>query len=160
MSRNLESTMPARNSLGESLFLIQIGVGLALAVALFLMFRPKSRDSNFKDHGSGPAPRGEKPRARTPDLLAESRMPREKTKQGPLQLEGFRLDRAAHEILGISPLAPPREIQSAYREAMKRYHPDRVSAPGTPQWHEAQAIAQAISKARDELLEKAKRRGE
>lgn len=35
-----------------------------------------------------------------------------------------------YEILGIDPKASRQEIQSAYREAIKKYHPDKVSHLG------------------------------
>ena len=162
MSMTLERRMPDRATFGETLFLVQIGVGVALVLFLLWRFYPENRRSNFKDRGTGPRA-NRQPKAgtgkRSPDELAESRIRKDKTRAGPLRLEGFRFDRAAHEILGISPLASRTEIQSAYREAMKRHHPDRVAAPGSAQWQDAQAIAQAILQARDELFEKAKRRG-
>lgn len=35
-----------------------------------------------------------------------------------------------YEILGIGPNASKKEIQSAYKEAIKKYHPDKVSHLG------------------------------
>lgn len=35
-----------------------------------------------------------------------------------------------HEILGLSPGATRREIQAAYKEAIKKYHPDKLSHLG------------------------------
>jgi DnaJ-domain-containing protein 1 len=49
------------------------------------------------------------------------------------------------------------QIQSAYRELMKRYHPDRVGRPGTREWQDAQGIAEAINRAKRDLLARAKR---
>ncbi|MFH1154618.1 MAG: DnaJ domain-containing protein [Pseudomonadota bacterium] len=46
----------------------------------------------------------------------------EKPEPGPV--------RSAREILGVSKNATRQEIQSAFREAVKRYHPDRVSHLG------------------------------
>lgn len=42
------------------------------------------------------------------------------------------------EILGVSPWAPADEIQSAYRSAVQKYHPDKVAHLGP----ELQALAQ------------------
>ncbi len=39
--------------------------------------------------------------------------------------------RDPYEVLGIKPGASQDEIQSAYREAVKKYHPDRVTHLGT-----------------------------
>lgn len=35
-----------------------------------------------------------------------------------------------YEILGINPTASKKEIQSAYKEAIKKYHPDKLSHLG------------------------------
>ena len=37
---------------------------------------------------------------------------------------------SAHEILGVSANATGKEIQAAYKEKIKQYHPDRVSHLG------------------------------
>lgn len=70
----------------------------------------------------------------------------------PLLLSGIRIDCPPHEILGISEHATLEEIQGAYRELMKQYHPDRVGRPGSREWQDAQKIAEAINRARKELL--------
>lgn len=38
--------------------------------------------------------------------------------------------RSAHEILGVSPQASWSEIQAAYKEKIKQYHPDKLSHLG------------------------------
>jgi DnaJ-class molecular chaperone len=73
-------------------------------------------------------------------------------KKEPLALTGIRIHAPSHEILGISWPASKSEIEKAYRDLMKHYHPDRVAPPDSPQWKEAQKIAQAISQARSDLL--------
>jgi len=69
------------------------------------------------------------------------------------RLSGIRIDGAPHEVLGIPARATEAEIQSAYRELMKRYHPDRVGRPGTREWNDAQKIAEAINNARKKMLD-------
>lgn len=76
----------------------------------------------------------------------------------PLALEGIRLDVPPHALLGVPVEAEPEEIQRAHRELMKRYHPDRVGRPDSREWRDAQAIAEALNRARGLLLEAAKRR--
>ena len=79
-------------------------------------------------------------------------------KKETLRLEGIVADGAAHEVLGISALATEPEIQKAYRERMKRFHPDLIGRPGSREWTEATKIAEAINRARSTMLEKLKRR--
>jgi len=81
---------------------------------------------------------------RKPDLLAHSRIEKKK----PLALPGIRLDGPPHEILGVSANATVEEIQRAYREKMKQYHPDKIGNDGGK-------IAEAINRARELLLKNA-----
>jgi DnaJ-domain-containing protein 1 len=83
---------------------------------------------------------------------------REPAKKDPLRLGGIVKDGAPHEVLGISALASESEIQKAYKEKMKRYHPDRLGRPGSREWTEGTAIAEAINRARDAMLERLKKR--
>ncbi len=43
---------------------------------------------------------------------------------------GSKINRSAHEILGVSTHATWKEIQVAYKEKIKKYHPDKVSHLG------------------------------
>lgn len=43
---------------------------------------------------------------------------------------GSKVNRSAHEILGVSPHATWEEIQVAYKKKIKQYHPDKVSHLG------------------------------
>ena len=70
----------------------------------------------------------------------------------PLRLTGHRFDGTAYEILGVPPTATDAEILRAYKEMMKRFHPDKIGPPGSREWKDAQGIAEAINRAREELL--------
>jgi DnaJ-domain-containing protein 1 len=72
----------------------------------------------------------------------------------PLQLTGFVHDRPDHEILELSPNPSVSEIKRAYKKMMMRYHPDRVGRPGSPEWYDAQKIAERINLAKTRLLAK------
>lgn len=65
--------------------------------------------------------------------------------QVPLPVEEIPVSALPHEILGISETASKREIQKAFRAAMKRFHPDRIGERG----HE---ISQRLIAARDAML--------
>ncbi len=57
-----------------------------------------------------------------------------------------------YEVLGLSSDANEREINSAYREKIKQYHPDRVSGLGEKLIHLANIETQKLNAARDEGL--------
>jgi DnaJ-domain-containing protein 1 len=90
-------------------------------------------------------------------LRKAAREARNRRKDPPLQLEGISLDGAPHQILGVAANASAPEIQRAWRELMKRYHPDLVGRPGSREWVDAQRIAEAINNAKEAMVERRKR---
>lgn len=58
-----------------------------------------------------------------------------------------------HEILGISPDASKKEIQNAYKQAIKKYHPDKLSHLGKDFSNLANEKFLEIQKAYDTLME-------
>lgn len=129
---------------------LQIGIGVLVVVLFLLRWLKEDSASQFKvreaDRGLK-FERGEKARA-SGDAAREK----------PRLLTGARVEGQPHEILGVPALASESEIQKAYKDLMKRYHPDRVGRPGSREWHDAQAIAEALNRARGEMLEKLRRR--
>ncbi|HCM40037.1 MAG: hypothetical protein A2Z97_07105 [Bdellovibrionales bacterium GWB1_52_6] len=130
--------------------LLQIALGIILMGALWLWLRPKDEESAFQIREA------EKARSKTgaqpdpgSDELARARM---KPRPKPMALPGIRVDGAPHEVLGIRVNSNRSEIQKAYRELMKRYHPDKIGPAGSPQWKDSQKIAEAINRAKDEML--------
>jgi DnaJ-domain-containing protein 1 len=75
-----------------------------------------------------------------------------KKRAAPLSLSGIRIDGAPHEVLGISTSATEQQVQAAYRELMKQYHPDKIGRPGTREWTDAQKIAEALNHARAQMI--------
>jgi hypothetical protein len=133
----------------------QIVIGALMVGAYWVLRKPKYPDSGFKTREGDPSVRraqaGARPALQQPDPLAEARMRRHE----PLRLAGIRIDGEPHEILGIAATSGTPEIQRAYRELMKRYHPDIVGRPGSREWTDAQRIAEAINRAKEEMLKRA-----
>jgi len=132
--------------------LIQIGVSLFF-ILLWLHSRNRAESkSRFKLRE---ADRDDLKFARGREASARANEPARPT---PLKLGGIVKDGAAHEVLGVSALASESEIQKAYKEKMKRYHPDALGPPGSREWTEGTEIAEAINRARNTMLEKLKKR--
>lgn len=125
---------------------LQIVVGTAFVV-IVLWIRSRRTPSGFKE------PSDELPKKKKPAPTAGKATSSVRS-SGPAQLTGIRIDGAPHEVLGVAIDAPPEQVQQAYRELMKRYHPDKLGRPGTPQWKEGQRIAEALNHARDRLIKK------
>ncbi len=158
--QNLETAPAAANLWQRSdpeqrkqLFWI-LPAGLGAVLFLLAFFRGRGDQSSFFQNRE--FERKKDPRASGSDSMAQAKM---KRPAQPLQLTGIRIDGAAHEILGVAPTATEPEIQNAFKELMKRYHPDRVARPGTPQWQEASKIAQSIQSAREELVQALRKAG-
>lgn len=83
-----------------------------------------------------------------------SNEPRSDRRKVVIELDGFSVDRKPHEILGVEPNASKAEIQKAFKRLMLRFHPDRVGPPNSREWKDAQPIADAIIRAKDEMLSK------
>jgi len=133
-------------------YLGQIGLG-ALFLGVLFYFRGRQSESAF---GSREADRL-KPKAPTgagkgQDHLANARL---RPKAEPLRLAGIRIDGPSHEILGVARGASAADVQKAWRELMKRYHPDAIGRPGSREWTDSQKIAEAINRAKDEMLAQA-----
>jgi DnaJ-domain-containing protein 1 len=126
----------------------QVGVGIVFAIFIWLL-RPKAPESGFRVREVDL--RKAKPRrpSQSLDPLAEARIG-----QQTLSLPGISLTGEPHEVLGVSRHATPEQIQVAYRELMKRYHPDQVGRPGSREWSDAQKIAVSLNRAKDALLKK------
>lgn len=123
------------------------GQALIVAVILILwLLRQKPPESGFRVREADLQKAKTSPHA--PRQLAHARI----IKKGPLQLEGISITGEPHEILGVPENATASQIQSAYRELMKKYHPDLVGRPGSREWSDAQKIAEAVNRAKDQLL--------
>lgn len=128
-------------------YMIQIAVGSVIILGLFLL-RQRETPSGFRvreaDLKKKPALGAQE------DSLAQARYAK---KAEPLRLGGISIQSKPHEILGVRADAGEAEVRAAYRERMKQYHPDRIGRPGSREWKDAQAIAEAINIAKDRMLE-------
>ena len=125
----------------------------AIFVTVVWFLRPQSPETHFRVRESDlkkSDPKGLKKNQPGLQTLAEARI----QKKEILRLNGIRIDGLPHEILGVSSQASPQEIQQAYRNLMKQYHPDRIGTQGSREWNDAQKIAEAINHAKDVMLKK------
>lgn len=123
---------------------LQIAFLLFLALLVVLALREKTQSSQFKTREfEKPAP------VRNSKLKSHSKPP-----SAPLALPGINLTGTAHEILGLKPNATEIEILAAYKEAIKRYHPDKIQNASMDQIAFYQEATTVINRARDELLRK------
>ena len=81
----------------------------------------------------------------------------EKPKPPPLALPGIQLHGKAHEILGIAEDANELEVMRAFKESMKRYHPDVIQNVAPDQMKFYQDAATQINAAKNEMLAKLKK---
>jgi DnaJ-domain-containing protein 1 len=134
----------------------QMGVGTLLVAGL--LWTRRQRPSAFKLREADRLKEHVFPRF--PSLVVEPDRPRPQPRQRkaePLKLGGISIAGEAHEILGVKTDASKADIQRAWRELMKRYHPDKVGRPGSREWNDAQRIAEAVNRAKEEMI--SRRRG-
>ena len=142
--------MDLKDWITHHFYAVQLGLG---AFFVLLLFR-----RNFIEHSKSQfrvreADRGLKfSRGEAAADLAKAKL-----KPTPFQLTGIRLEGSPHEILGVSIHASEAEIQKAYKDLIKRYHPDKIGRPGTREWQDAQQIAEALNQARVQMLARRKR---
>lgn len=90
-----------------------------------------------------------------PDL-AQAKLKRrssEPTPPPPLSLPGIRLEGAPHEILGIREEATEAEIMRAYKDAIKRFHPDTLQGKSPDQLRFYQDASARINDAKNKMLQ-------
>jgi DnaJ-domain-containing protein 1 len=136
-------------------YLGQILLGGVFLLGAWYFVRGKAPESNFKVREADRPPRPKAGKPNGQDDLANARL----ASFERVLLPGIRLDGAPHELLGISPDASEWEIQQAYRELMKRFHPDKVGPIGSQQWKDAQGIAEKINWAKREMLARRAKQG-
>ena len=133
---------------------IQVGLLLFFAGLVVITLRKQQPKSNFKVRE---ADRAFKPGNSNVDL-ANAKLRRRGPPPGPsgppLSLPGINLSGAPHEILGVSEDASEEEVMKAYKEIIKRYHPDRIQHLPTNQMEFYKTAATAINQAKETLIKR------
>jgi DnaJ-domain-containing protein 1 len=79
-------------------------------------------------------------------------------KAQPLALPGIRMNGEAHEILGVDENASEAEIMKAYKESMKRFHPDRIQGQAKEQIQFYEEASSKLNQAKETMLKTARAR--
>jgi len=137
---------------------IQVGIILAVLFLVWMFLRNSRSQSNFR---SREADRDDLNRIlkQGPDL-AQAKLQRKQAEpppRPPLSLPGIRLEGAPHEILGISESASEPEILKAYKDAIKRFHPDTLQGIPESQLKFYQDASAKINEAKNLMLKRLKR---
>jgi DnaJ-domain-containing protein 1 len=128
----------------------QIIIGLGLLGAFIFYAQPSNRPSRFKIREA------DRPQFPNQSKLGDSTV---RPKVARLLLSGISITGDPHEVLGVPPDATSKEIERAFKELMKRFHPDKIGPPGSREWQDAQEIAAKFNEARQVLLSRAKSKG-
>ncbi|NDG84976.1 MAG: hypothetical protein EBX52_08070 [Proteobacteria bacterium] len=80
--------------------------------------------------------------------------PRPAPSPPPLSLPGIRLNGAPHEILGVKEDATESEIMRAYKDAIKRFHPDTIQGDARDQIKFYQEASARINDAKNQMIKR------
>ena len=88
--------------------------------------------------------------------LANAKLTRRKNEPPPipLNLPGIRLSGENHEILGVSENDTDTEIMAAYRDAIKRFHPDKIQGQAKEQMKFYEEASVILNRAKEQMLKK------
>jgi DnaJ-domain-containing protein 1 len=70
----------------------------------------------------------------------------------PLSLPGIRLVGEPHEILGVKEDASEAEVMKAYKDSIKRFHPDRIQGEAKEQMYFYEQASAKINQAKEDML--------
>ena len=129
-----------------------------LAMAIFFVWnniRTNTNASNFK-----------KREANRDDLdrlmknehdLANAKIRKPKSVIPPLSLPGISLTGEPHEILGVDLEASESEIMRAYKDKIKRFHPDRIQGQAKDQMKFYEQASAKINQAKEAMISNLKK---
>ena len=131
--------------------LIQVVIVIAVIFFAASALRDRSNKSQFRLRE---ADRPDLDRIKSGPSIADAKLKNAGPKPPPLALPGIRLEGEPHEILGVAPDADEVEIMRAYKDAIKKYHPDRIQGPAQDQLRFYQEAAAKLNEAKDTLLKR------
>lgn len=70
----------------------------------------------------------------------------------PLSLPGIRLIGEPHEILGVREDASEADVMKAYKDSIKRFHPDRIQGEAKEQMQFYEQASAKINQAKEDML--------
>jgi DnaJ-domain-containing protein 1 len=155
LAKLLRAALSSMSNGTPVLYFGEIAMVIGLVI-LVIWFSNRERESGFRVRESDlRKPKGASGnkllKDPSQDPLANAKMD---PKAKPLRLTGISLEGEPYEILGIRADASADQIQKAYRDLMKKYHPDIVGRPGSREWQDSQKIAETINRAKSEMLAK------
>ena len=122
--------------------------GVVIGVIYYLIRYGRLPNFLFKKQGFSK----QSPNQKTSDFASDKKN-RQASGPGSEKSESSKTIQTPYEILGIDPKASKKEIQSAYREAIKKYHPDKLSYLGEEFSSLANKKFKEIQNAYDTLME-------
>ena len=127
-------------------------IGIASLLFFYTVLKSGNKKSQFKVRE---ADRTDFNRLRSGPDLAQAKLKNPKVKTPsppPLSLPGIRLEGEAHEILGVAEEASEIEIMKAYKDAIKRFHPDRIQGQAQEQLQFYQQTSAKLNQAKVDML--------
>lgn len=131
--------------------------GLILAALYYLIRHGRLPDLTFlrknRFRNSQPPPGFSKTRQQQSSSARDGKTFKEKTNNNKKKRQdNDQEELSPYDILGVKPGASLKEIQAAYKEAIKKYHPDKVSHLGEEFSRLANEKFLTIQKAYDTLI--------
>jgi len=144
-------SMSALELIAKNFQKIQFGIVIAILFLVWMFFRSNRPRSNFRTRE---ADRSDLDRVLNsgPDLAQAKLRRRAPEAPPPLSLPGIRLEGAPHEILGVPENASEAEIMRAYKDAIKRFHPDTLQGKSQEQMKFYQEASARINDAKNRML--------
>ena len=133
---------------------IQWGMGFTALAAVWSILKSGKNESQFKVRE---ADRKDLNRLREGPDLAQAKLKRPAQAAPPpppLSLPGIRLHGEAHEILGVAENASEAEVMRAYKDAIKRFHPDRIQGQAKEQMQFYEQASAKLNQAKEDMLKR------